>query len=206
MRTSRIAGVILIGGTLLLAAFSLAATSTTAKGPAKGATSSKGAAASKGGPKAARIARGEYLTTIMGCGDCHTPGTLYGDPDFSRKLSGSELGWQGPWGVSYARNLTPDLETGIGYWTENDIVNAIRTGQRPDGSVLLPPMPWEDFSRLTDDDAHAIAAYLQSLPVVEHKVPDRIPPGQQASGSIIVFPPPSAWDAPRNPPKLPGGK
>ena len=205
MRSSRIAGAMLIGGALLLAAFALAATSSTKQVGTKSTVAAKSAAA-KGGSKASRIERGEYLVTIMGCGDCHTPGTLFGDPDFSRKLSGSELGWQGPWGVTYARNLTPDMENGLGYWSESDIVNAIRTGQRPDGSVLLPPMPWQDFSRLTDDDAHAVAAYLQSLPGVSHKVPDRVPPGQQASGSILVFPPPSAWDAPRNPAKIPGGK
>ncbi len=202
MKWTRIAAVLLASTVLLLAAATLFA-QTSGKGAAtkKAAPGKSAGAASK-----AKIARGEYLVTIMGCGDCHTPGTFYGDPDFSRKLSGSEIGWQGPWGVSYARNLTPDLETGIGYWKEQDIVNAIRTGQRPDGSVLLPPMPWPSFSRLTDADAHAIAAYLMSLPTVDHKVPDRVPPGQQASGSIIVFPPPSAWDAPRHPPGAPTDK
>ncbi|HEU4765605.1 MAG TPA: hypothetical protein VFT93_08150, partial [Candidatus Eisenbacteria bacterium] len=48
------------------------------------------------------VQRGQYLVTVLGCHDCHTPGTLYGAPDMSRQLSGSELGWQGPWGVSYA--------------------------------------------------------------------------------------------------------
>ena len=57
--------------------------------------------------------RGEYLSNIMGCNDCHTPGGIYGAPDFERRLSGSELGWQGPWGVSYATNLTPVCVPGI---------------------------------------------------------------------------------------------
>src|SRR5439155_6351770 len=61
-----------------------------------------------------RIALGKRLAWAAGCNDCHTPGALYGAPDTTRLLSGSELGWAGPWGVSYARNITPDTETGIG--------------------------------------------------------------------------------------------
>jgi mono/diheme cytochrome c family protein len=147
---------------------------------------------------AAKVARGEYLVKIVGCGDCHTPGTFTGAPDMTRMLSGSEYGWQGPWGTSYARNLTPDMATGIGAWTEDQIVTAIKVGQRPDGTPLMPPMPWPDFANLTDEDAHAIAAYLKTLPVVSHKVPDKTPPGTKATqGSIIVVPPPVEWDAPR---------
>ncbi len=147
--------------------------------------------------RAAKIARGAYLVTIAGCSDCHTPGTLYGAPDTSRQLSGSELGWQGPWGVTYAANLTPDPETGLGRWSEADIVRALRTGTRPDGSPILPPMPWPNFARLTDEDADAIAAYLKSIPAIRHKVPARIGPGAPASGAVVSFPPPPAWDAPR---------
>ncbi len=152
--------------------------------------------------QAKRIARGQYLVTVQGCGDCHTPGTLYGSPDFGRRLAGSELGWRGPWGVSYPRNLTPDPETGLGKWTEKQIVDAIRTGMRPDGRPLSPPMPWPNLTQLTDEDAYAIAAYLKSLPPVKHQVPDLVPPdkAQGATGSIMDFPPPSAWDAPRTPP------
>ncbi len=149
--------------------------------------------------QAAKVKRGAYLTAIAGCTDCHTPGFFYNATDSTRLLSGSELGWQGPWGVTYARNLTPDNETGIGAWSEAEIVTAIRTGRRPDGSTILPPMPWVDFAYLTDDDAYAIAAYLKSIPPVVHKVPDRLPPGAKGTGSIIVWPPPSAWDAPRSP-------
>src|SRR5690242_11384835 len=147
-----------------------------------------------------QIARGRYLAHVAGCNDCHTPGYFYGAPDTTRLLSGSELGWKGPWGVSFARNLTPDPQTGIGPWAESDIVTAIRTGKRPDGRMLLPPMPWPDFANFTDDDAMSIAKYLKSLPPVTHKVPDILPPGTKATGSIIEFPPPSAWDAPRTPP------
>lgn len=144
-----------------------------------------------------KIERGLYLTTIMACNDCHTPGTFYGAPDFSRKLSGSELGWVGPWGTSYPRNLTPDMETGIGKWSEDDIVKTIRTGQRADGTPVLPPMPWPMYTNLTDEDAYAIAAYLKSLPPVSHKVPDKLPPGSKPAKNDFVIPAPSAWDAPK---------
>ena len=144
-----------------------------------------------------KLARGEYLTTIMGCNDCHTPGTFYGQPDFSRKLSGSELGWVGPWGTTYARNLTPDAETGLGSWTEDDIAKALRTGQRPNGTEILPPMPWPMYTNLTDDDVHSIAAYLKSLPAVSHKVPDKLAPGSKPAANDWVLPKPLAWDAPK---------
>lgn len=145
------------------------------------------------------LARGRYLTTVLGCGDCHTPGTFYGAPDTTRRLAGSEVGWKGPWGVSYPRNLTPDAATGIGGWSEEQIVAAVRTGIRPDGRQLLPPMPWPDFAALTDEDAYSVARYLKSLPAVSHQVPEPVPPGKPARGSIIVVPPPSAWDAPQKP-------
>jgi mono/diheme cytochrome c family protein len=144
-----------------------------------------------------KVERGLYLTTIMGCNDCHTPGTFYGSPDFGRKLSGSELGWVGPWGTTYARNLTPHAETGIGKWSEDDIVKTIRTGQRADGTEVLPPMPWPMYTNLTDEDAYSIAAYLKSLPEVMHKVPDKLPPASKAVASDWVLPTPGGWDAPK---------
>ena len=149
-----------------------------------------------------KIARGRRVSFTSGCQDCHTPGTFYGATDTTRTLSGTELGWQGPWGVSYPRNLTPDMETGIGKWSEEDIVTAIRTGHRPDQTPLLPPMPWQMYAHLTDEDAYALAAYLKSLPPIVHKVPDVIPPGQPVTGAVLVFPPPPEWDA-RNLPAPP---
>jgi len=143
------------------------------------------------------VKRGEYLVQVVGCGHCHTPGALYGEPDPTRLLSGSEVGWKGRWGVSYARNLTPDPETGLGKWTAEDIANVIRTLRRPDGSVLHLPMPWFHFIYFTEDDARAIAAYLKSIPPVVHKVPAFVPPGEKPKGVFIEFPPPPAWDAPR---------
>lgn len=152
---------------------------------------------------AEKIARGKRLSWTSGCVDCHTPGTLYGAPDTTRLFSGSELGWEGPWGVSYPRNLTPDMETGIGSWSEEDIVTAFRQGHRPDHSPLLPPMPWPSYSIMTDEDAYALAAYLKSLPPIRHKAPDVIPPGTKPTGPRLTFPPPPAWDA-QNLPPTPG--
>lgn len=133
-------------------------------------------------PAADPIARGKYLSVLGGCNDCHTPGGMYGGPDMERTLSGSELGWTGPWGTTYPSNLTPDTETGIGAWTEADIVKALKIGQRPDGSPLLPPMPWPNTAQLTDEDLAALAAYLKSIPAVKHAVPARVAPGVVAKG------------------------
>jgi mono/diheme cytochrome c family protein len=149
-------------------------------------------------PAMSKVDRGKYLVSVLGCMDCHTPGSLYGFPDTTRMLSGSELGWTGPWGTTYPRNLTPD-STGIGSWSENDIVTAIRTGVRPDHTPLLPPMPWPMYSHLTDDDAAAVAAYLKSIPPVSHHNPARLAPGAKAPAAL-VFPPPSAWDGKNLPP------
>lgn len=144
------------------------------------------------------VQRGQYLVTVLGCHDCHTPGTLYGAPDMSRQLSGSELGWQGPWGVSYARNLTPD-STGLAAWSDEEILRAVQNGVKRDGSPIMPPMPWPDFAHLTPADAKAVVAYLRSVPPVHHVVPDRVPPGKKATGSILVFPPAPDWDKPQKP-------
>jgi len=144
------------------------------------------------------VVRGRYLVTIMSCNDCHTPGYLYGAPDTTRRLSGSELGWVGPWGVVHARNLTPDSTTGIGKWTKEQIVHALRTGNTPDGAQLAPIMPWMNYSNILDEnDAMAIASYLKSLPPVKHKNLDRIPPGGKMVGANLTFPPPPAWDVPQ---------
>lgn len=117
-------------------------------------------------------ARGEYLSRIMDCGGCHTPGALAGQPDARRSLAGSAIGFGVPdLGVFYPPNLTPDRETGLGAWSEADIVRAVRTGVRPDGRVLAPVMPWHAYAALTDADARALARYLRSLPPVRHEVP-----------------------------------
>lgn len=162
--------------------------------------STRTARASDAAAKPDPVERGRYLVTIAGCNDCHTPGYLYGQPDMSRKLSGSELGWPGPWGLAFAANLTPDKETGLGGWTDEQVLEALRTGQRPDGRMLAPIMPYMNFSELTDDDARAIVAYLRSIPAVKHQEPPPVPPGESYAGSTITFPAPPAWDVPPPPP------
>ena len=139
------------------------------------------------------VQRGQYLVAGIGCGDCHTPGTLYGAPDMSRQLSGSELGWQGPWGVSYARNLTPD-STGLASWTDEEIIRAIQNGVKKDGSPIMPPMPWPDFAHLSNSDVKAIVAYLRSIPPVHHVPPDRLPMGAKPKTPVLTFPPAPDWD------------
>ena len=85
--------------------------------------------------------------------------------------------WAGPWGISYARNLTPDKNTGLGSWTEDMFVKTIRNGKHQgEGRPILPPMPWQDFSHMTDPDLKAIWAFLQSLPPISNAVPDPVPP------------------------------
>lgn len=146
-----------------------------------------------------KIERGRRISWFAGCNDCHTPGAFYGAPDTTRMLSGSELGWVGPWGVTYPRNLTPD-STGLAGWTEEQIVTAFRQGRRPDGTPVLPPMPWPGFAHMPDEDAYALAAFLKSLPPVSHRVPDRLPPGATPPPHTLVVPPPPAWDGQNLPP------
>lgn len=138
------------------------------------------------------VERGEYLVRTVGCEHCHTPGGMYGLPDPKRKLAGSDLGWKGAWGVRYAGNLTPERATGLGTWSEDDLVNAIRKAQRPDNSPIQTPMPWFHFVFFSEEDARAIAKYLGTIPPVVHKVPDRVPPGGRAKGVYIEIPPPPA--------------
>jgi mono/diheme cytochrome c family protein len=150
-------------------------------------------------PAMSPVERGRYLTTIMSCNDCHTPGYFYGSPDTTRVLSGSEIPWGGPWGVAYSANLTPDPQTGLGEWTDEQIMTAIRTGARPDGRQLAGIMPWANFAHIEDEDLRAIVAYLRSIPAVVHDEPDPVPPGQY-KGVTFGPPPPPAWDAKNLPP------
>lgn len=132
------------------------------------------------------IARGRYLVTITGCGDCHTPGYLLGKPDMEHPLTGSEVGFEIPdLGVFHGPNLTPDPETGLGNWSNEQIVTALRTGVRPDGRELAPIMPWRNFASLTDTDAMAIAAYLKSLPPTSNKVPGPFGPDEKPTAFVM---------------------
>ena len=128
-----------------------------------------------------QVQRGKYLTSIIPCTDCHTPGTFLGHPDMKRYLGGSEVGFEVPGlGVFYGPNITPDDETGIGKWTKEQIAAAITEGKRPDGRILAPPMPVELFKNLKHSDALAIAAYLKSLPPIKNKVPGPFGPEREA--------------------------
>ena len=122
-----------------------------------------------------QIRRGQYLVTLGGCNDCHTPGYFFGKPDMARFLGGSEVGFEIPGlGVFHGPNLTPDAETGLGDVVHRADRAAIPKGKRPDGRELAPIMPWHAFASLTAQDARAIAVYLKSLS----------PVAQQGAGSV----------------------
>ena len=110
----------------------------------------------------------------------------------TRYLGGSEVGFHIPeLGVFHGPNLTPDDETGLGRWSEADIVRAIQTGARPDGRILAPIMPWHAFAEMTKADAMAVAAFLKSLPPVSNKVPGPFGPTETPTSFVFkVTPPP----------------
>ena len=137
------------------------------------------------------LARGRYLTNAMLCPLCHTPISADdGAYDTRYFLAGGMRVTAYPWGIWYSRNLTPDAETGLGQWSETDVVRAIRTGVTPDGRRLDPmAMPWPWFSRLTDDDARAIATYLRALPRVRNPVPSAasLPLAEAVGGKLLAL-------------------
>jgi len=151
------------------------------------------------------VERGRYLVGFGGCNDCHTPKVMTAQGpalDTTRLLSGhpatapvptipqGALGpggwmaltnehltaWAGPWGVSFAANLTP-ASNGLSGWTDSLFIATMRTGKHlGNGRALLPPMPWFSLDVLTDDDLRAVFAFLQSLPPVDNAVPAPMPP------------------------------
>lgn len=152
------------------------------------------------------IKRGEYLVTVIGCDDCHTPkklGPQGPEPDMDRRLSGhpanmplakinqEELkswvlfnqnltAFVGPWGVSYAANLTSD-DSGIGSWTEQQFIKALREGKSKgleNSRPILPPMPWPNFGKASDEDLKSIYAYLKSTKPIDNVVPAPMTPDQ----------------------------
>ena len=153
------------------------------------------------------VAEGEYLITIMGCHDCHSPKQMtdlgpriipelaWSGYPADRKLpdlntDALEKGWGlynhdltafvGPWGVSFAANLTSDV-TGIGTWTEEQFRISLVEGWYkgvPNSRKLLPPMPYENFADLRDEDVHALFEYLQSTKPVSNVPPQPIPPSR----------------------------
>lgn len=141
--------------------------------------------------KGAQIERGKYLVNLGGCNDCHTPGYFFGKPDMLRYLGGSDVGFEIPGlGAFAGRNISPDKETGIGNWTEEQIVTALQTGKRPDGRLLAPIMPYHAFANLTKDDATAIAVFLQSIPPVTNAVLGPFGPGQEVPFFLFRILPP----------------
>ena len=148
---------------------------------------------------------GKILVRIGGCNNCHSPKVMTDRgyaPDTTRMLAGHWAGdklapinlsvvgqdawllthpmltaYVGPWGVSYAANLTPDPETGIGNWDEAQFLKTMRTGMHmgaEKGRKILPPMPWFNLKETSDHDLQAIFAYLQSIPPIKNKVPDHL--------------------------------
>ena len=118
------------------------------------------------------VERGQYLAHIMDCGGCHHTGAFTPQPNLETPLAGSDIGFEIPgMGVFYPPNLTPDAETGLGKWSDAEIITAFTTGMRPDGRQLAPMMPWMSYAHINADDASALVAYLRSLPPVKHKVP-----------------------------------
>jgi mono/diheme cytochrome c family protein len=140
----------------------------------------------------AAVARGKYLVTIMDCVGCHTDGYLAGRPEPARYLAGSSIGFGSPEGIVYPPNLTSHPENGIGTWSDDEIIVAIRTGQRPDGRRLAPVMPWPNYASLTDEDAQAIVAYLRSVPPNDFRPPQPVPAGQPAPSPYLVLRPADA--------------
>ena len=155
-----------------------------------------------------QVARGEYLVRFGLCHDCHTPhkmGPRGPEPDMARALSGHPgdlvlpappapngpwiwagvgtfTAFAGPWGVSFTANLTPDKETGLGNWTEDMFVMALRTGRHEGkGRPILPPMPYKYIASLSDEDLEAVFAYLRSIPPVRNRVPAPIDPPEETA-------------------------
>lgn len=151
------------------------------------------------------VERGRYLVSIAGCNDCHTPfkmGPNGPEPDMSKLLSGhpadaalppppapagpwlwfgaaTGTAFAGPWGVTYAINLTPDMETGLGIWTEAMFLEAFKTGKHMGkGRPIMPPMPIQAYQNMTEDDVKAIFAYLQTVPPIKNTVPQYQPAKQ----------------------------
>lgn len=187
--------------TSVLATATVGATTTEPAPAAAGQVSQTGDRVAQTGD---RVIRGKYLVDIMGCHDCHTPwkmGPQGPEMDMTRALSGhpesmamppapalppgpwmgavgaTMTAWAGPWGVSFTRNLTPDKETGLGDWTLEQFIATMKTGRdRGKGRALLPPMPYFNLAKLSDEDIASVFAYLQSLPPMKNRVPQPIDP------------------------------
>lgn len=145
-----------------------------------------GVLASGGAAGAGEVERGAYLAAIMDCQGCHSGRLENGAIDPAAHLTGGPLGFELPGlGIFFPPNLTPDAATGLGAWSDGEVVRAVREGVRPDGRILAPIMPWESYRALTDADAAALVAYLRSLEPVERAVPAPVGPGETAAGPYL---------------------
>jgi hypothetical protein len=183
-----------------------------------GAAAAKGKDAKSKDAKPDPFMRGMYIVTTSGCNDCHTPWVFNKDlgmpmPDMTRMLSGHPAGapepqakvdpktdlafigatftaFKLPFGTVYSANLTPDKETGMGNWSEEMFIKAMRTGMHmgAEGRPILPPMPWQEFRNFTDDDLKAIFAFLQKVPAVHNPVPDPKVPKPVVDGLMKTHP------------------
>lgn len=142
----------------------------------------------------ALVARGQNLARLLACGTCHTDGALVGRPDENRIYAGSNIGiaYSNPFvikqpAIVYPPNITPDPGTGIGSWTDDEIIRVIRTGIDNHGRGKIPIMPWPGYAEMTDADARAIVAFLRSLKPVRHQQPANVRAGQKASAPYVHF-------------------
>jgi mono/diheme cytochrome c family protein len=118
------------------------------------------------------LARGSYLVnTVAACGNCHTLRAADATPAPGMFLAGGNR-FDIPPGVARAKNLTPDKDTGIGSWTDEQIIRAIREGRTKEGTLIGPPMPVDYYNKLSNDDVRAIVAYLRTVPPVRNEVPE----------------------------------
>ena len=193
----------IIASALLITAASFLYSCTSSSGNTTAAPDSTSTANNYGG-FASQEEWGKHIVTISGCNDCHSPKTMTAQGpvvDATKALSGAPspaplpnataeqiakgmaatidmTAWVGPWGKSYAANITSD-STGIGNWTEQQFADCLRkgiykgiSGTRP----LMPPMPWQDFSNMSDNEIKAVFAYLKSTKPVHNVVPQYEPP------------------------------
>jgi len=206
MRIGHLFKVTLVAGSISLAALGVAT--------AKSAKEGKSGKAKAEDP----VSRGRYLVSFAGCNDCHTPLVFNKElgmpiPDMSRFLSGhpvgapdpagkvdprTDLGFIGatftsfklPFGTVHAANLTPDKETGIGNWTEEMFLGVFHKGLHmgAEGRPVLPPMPWQEYRNMTDDDLKAIFAFLKTIPPIHNPVADPAVPKPVLDGMMKVLP------------------
>ena len=122
-------------------------------------------------PPADKVAYGRYLAGPAGhCIECHTPMRQNGRRDYAARRGAGGQEFHGPWGVSIAANITPDKDTGIGSWTDDQIKRAIAHGVRHDGTKLRPPMAFPYYANIKGEDLDAIVAYLRSLKPVRNDI------------------------------------